>query len=47
MPHLAVLEEFAREPQAVELASRMCPGIDKGPRFESEEILKRRGVIDI
>jgi len=30
-----------------ELASRMCPGINKGPRFEPEEILRRRDVIDI
>lgn len=30
-----------------ELASRMCPGINRGPRFEPEEIAQRRDVIDI
>jgi hypothetical protein len=30
-----------------ELASRLCPGINKGPRFEPEEIARRRDVIDI
>lgn len=30
-----------------DLASRMCPGINKGPRFAPEEIARRRGEIDI
>ncbi len=30
-----------------EQASRMCPGINKGPRFEPDEIQRRRDVIDI
>lgn len=30
-----------------ELASRLCPGINKGRRFEPDEILRRRDVIDI
>lgn len=30
-----------------ELASRMCPGMNKGPRFGPEEIASRRAVIDI
>lgn len=30
-----------------ELASRMCPGINKGPRFEPTEISRRRDVIEI
>lgn len=30
-----------------EQTKRLCPGLDKGPRFEPEEIKRRRNVIDI
>lgn len=30
-----------------ELASRLCPGINKGPLFPPDEIARRRDVIDI